>query len=129
MVSSSQWAPTTNQMGGGYQLSKGVVDGGDAAAGQIGEVLSSIVLSPGSTITGGAVVNVLNLGLTAGDWDVQAEVWFLIGSSGAASVQANISPTSATVPAAPSIGTSRNITYATYGASMQPLLPLQPVSC
>ena len=37
---SSQWVPTSNQMGGGYLPAKGVTNGSDAQPGMIGEVIS-----------------------------------------------------------------------------------------
>ena len=86
-ANSSQWVPTTNQMGGGYQLSKGVTDGSDAAAGQFGEVISSIVLGPGVTLTTIVPATVTTISLTAGDWDVQGEVWVTAGTGAPTMVQ------------------------------------------
>ena len=54
--SSSQWVPTTNQMGGGYMPLQGVINGSDAPPGQIGEVISSVVLSPGVSVPTGTVI-------------------------------------------------------------------------
>ena len=121
---SNQWVPTTNQIGGGgYQLSKGVTDGSDAAAGQIGEVISSVVAGPGVTLTTAVTANVTSIALTAGDWDVQGEVWTAL-NGGASSVMAGISPTSATI-----LGTSfavSNTRFALTFPAGTPVLPLRP---
>jgi hypothetical protein len=122
---SSQWVPSVNQLGGNFQPLTGVTDGSDAGAGNVGEVISTVVPSPGITLTGSTVTNAMSLPIPPGDWDVQADVWFAIGG-GATSIQANISPTSAGIPTAPSVGSSRNVAYATYPAAAQPLLPLGP---
>ena len=104
--SSNQWVPTTNQFGGGYQSSTGVTDGSNAAPGQLGEVISSVVALPGVTLTSSATANVTSLTLTPGDWDVSGEVWLVLGSA-ATQMQCAISGASLTFPGGPSVGTSR----------------------
>lgn len=59
----------------GYITAAGVTDGSDAAAGQIGQVISTVVVSPGVTLSTGVAKTVASIALTAGDWDVQGEVW------------------------------------------------------
>ena len=104
-------------------LPKGVVDGSDAAAGQIGEVISSVVTGPGVTLTTAVTANVTSIALTAGDWDVQGEVWAAL-NGGASSIMAGISPTSATI-----LGTSfavSNTRFALTFPAGTPVLPLRP---
>jgi hypothetical protein len=55
----------------------GVSNGSNAAAGTVGEYLSSIVLTTSAiSLTSGTEANVTSISLTAGDWDVWAEGWF-----------------------------------------------------
>ena len=105
---SNQWVPTTNQIGGGgYQLSKGVTDGSDAAAGQIGEVISSTVNAPGVTLVSSTTKTITSILLTAGDWDVQGEVWPTPSGSTLTGYVAGISTTNNSNDP-PGIGVSRN---------------------
>lgn len=55
----------------------GVTDGSEAAAGQIGECMSSVVAYPGAGIASAVPANVTTLALTAGDWDVSGQVQFV----------------------------------------------------
>jgi len=55
-------------------LRKGVTDGSDAAAGDIGEYLTASASTP---LTNAASANVVSLSLTAGDWDVSGHVQFV----------------------------------------------------
>jgi len=59
---------------------KGVTDGSNAAAGQVGEVLSGS--SAPASITSGVIGNAVALTLTAGDWDVSGTVGYQ-GAGGA----------------------------------------------
>ena len=96
--SSSQWTPTTNQMGGGYQPLQGVTDGSSAAAGQIGEVISN-VNTTGSSIPASTPQNVVAIVLTAGDWDVQGELWFTSAGATITSIVGALNSISGTLPA------------------------------
>ena len=78
----------------------GVTNGSDALAGQIGEVISSVVASPGVTLTTAVNANVTSIALTAGDWDVQGEVWFA-QSANLTQIQAGITPVSSVIPTSP----------------------------
>jgi hypothetical protein len=95
----------------------GVTNGSDAAAGQIGEVISSVVASPGVTLTTSVVANVTSISLTPGDWDVQGEIRLDVSVS-ATVCTAGISNVSATVPAQ-SIGATRSILSASLSAGAQ----------
>ena len=55
-------------------VGKGVVDGSDATAGQVGEYLTAS--GSGVGLGGGTPANVATLSLTAGDWDVSGNVAF-----------------------------------------------------
>jgi len=54
----------------------GTTTNDNAAAGQIGEYISSQVLSPGTGLTSLTAANATSISLTAGDWDVWATVGF-----------------------------------------------------
>ena len=102
----------------------GVTDGSNAPSGQIGEVISSNVTT-GVSVSG--VINLTSIALTAGDWDVQGEVWITFGNSGGTSPQAAMGLTSAVFPAAPSLTAARNtLQGVSFAASAQAILPLKP---
>ena len=109
---------------GSYLPLQGVTNGADAPAGQIGEVISSNVASPGVTLTTAVVANVTSIALSAGDWDVQGEVWPVM-SAAATIVVAAISATSGAA-SLPGINASRNtlsFTSPVLGSSAMPLRP------
>ena len=58
------------------QAKQGVMDGSDAAAGQVGEFIAADIAGPGIGIGNNVPSDVTSLPLTAGDWDVRGEVWF-----------------------------------------------------
>ena len=74
----------------------GVTDGSNAAPGQIGEVISSVVVSPGVSLGNGVAANITSIALTAGDWDVQGEIWMSTIAPAIVSLVCWISPTSNT---------------------------------
>ena len=45
-----------------------------ATAGHVGEYIVSTVASPGVSLTSGAIANITNISLTAGDWDVEGMI-------------------------------------------------------
>jgi hypothetical protein len=60
----------------------GVTGGGAAAAGKVGEVISSLVpVGSDVSLTTATPANMTNISLTAGDWDVQGSVNFVGGSA------------------------------------------------
>lgn len=54
----------------------GTATNNNAAAGNVGEYVSSDVAYPGSGISNGVLTNVTSISLTAGDWDVEGNVGF-----------------------------------------------------
>jgi len=91
-------------------INTGVTDGSDAATGQVGEFLSTVVLvGSGVALTTDTHANAGSLSITAGDWDVSAELWFLAGNLATGSyLDGWINTTSATAPTTPALGTGRN---------------------
>lgn len=80
----------------------GTTTNNNAASGLLGEIVSSLVAvgSP-QAMTTNTAMNVTSISLTAGDWDVEANVNFInTGSTltGSPNVQAGINTTSATIP-------------------------------
>jgi hypothetical protein len=105
----------------------GVTDGSVAAAGQVGEIISATVAAPGTALSSGVVTNLISIALTAGDWDVQAEVWFTYNASGAgSSVQASVSTVSVTIPSTPGPGVSRAVLYGPFAAGNLPIVAVKP---
>jgi hypothetical protein len=99
----------------------------NAAAGYVGEVISSVTATP-VTLTANTANNIAAVVLTPGDWDVMGELWVsLPASSGATIIQGAITATSATMPAAISLygaRTSYNAPQnATSGTTSFPLGP------
>jgi hypothetical protein len=124
---SLQWVIANNFNGGLYLPLNGVTNGSDAAAGQIGEVISSVITAP-VTLTTGAPANVTSVSLTAGDWDVQGEIWIAFGAGGGNAVQGAINNASAIIPSTITLGTSRGaITGPSFSASSTAILP--PGAC
>jgi hypothetical protein len=78
----------------------GVTDGSDSAVGDIGEYLSASAAGVG--LANNALTNVVALTLTAGDWDVSANVTFHLSSAASSHYGAGIDSLSqeifATIP-------------------------------
>jgi hypothetical protein len=73
-----------------------------AAAGNVGEYISSTVNNPGVALTTGVAVNVTSISLTAGDWDVSCASYFVLGASTNITLAFNsISLTTATIDFTP----------------------------
>lgn len=94
-------APTLNQPN-----VVGVTTNSNAAAGSVGEFISSTVASGSAVaLTSGANINVTSISLTPGDWDVQGNVGFVpAGTTTTSAIGGAISTTSAAVPTPPSSG-------------------------
>lgn len=95
----------------------GTTTNDNAAAGKVGEVISSNIASGSAVgLTSGATANVTSISLTAGDWDVDANVCFLPnGATTYTSVSGGVHTTSATLPNPPGGGAifSYNLTFTT----------------
>jgi hypothetical protein len=59
-------------------IAVGVTDGSDAPAGNVGEYMTASATSV--ALSNAAVVNVVSLALTPGDWDVSGSVFFTAGA-------------------------------------------------
>jgi hypothetical protein len=104
--------------------STGVTDGSNAAAGQIGELLS---ITSGATLglSSGVPANYMTLGLTAGDWDVWGSA-YLSASVGAALTTAALSTVSGALGSAYNVGGIVMVNY--YIASNYTIAPTQRIS-
>ena len=103
---------------------KGVTDGSDAGAGNVGEVLSIVLTTPLS-IASGATYNIIGLTLTAGDWDVTGELAFL-GSAPSimSALQAGVGPTSGGMPSMSLNGSKTILPYTVNALAVQ--VPITP---
>lgn len=101
----------------------GTTTNNNAAAGEVGEFISSTVLNASQVaLTNNTAANVTSISLTAGDWDVEGIVWAAFGGGTTCSYfSAWISTTSASVPTAPNSGAFNQIQAAITGNSS--LLP------
>lgn len=102
----------------------GVTDGSSAAAGNVSEVISS-VQTTGQALTTATPRTVTSISLTAGDWDVQGEVWAAVGT-GAPTVGAGAITTGTTIPVAVALGQSVRQISGTVTASSTLVMPLSP---
>lgn len=91
------WA-NINTFAGGAPIA-GITNGGNAAAGYIGEYIESSVADTSAVaLTSGIPVNMTSIALTAGDWVVRLSASFnLAGTTSITSLLGSISLTSATV--------------------------------
>lgn len=82
-----------------FLIYNGVTDGSSAAAGKVGEVISAAYPSGGAgLVVTATTTNVTSISLTAGDWDVEANVNFLGTTATLGGSSAGISTTSLTLP-------------------------------
>jgi hypothetical protein len=96
---------------------KGVTDGSDAAAGMVGEVLSSSNIG-GVALTTNAAMNVTQITLSPGDWNVGGVIIFSPANTGPNSVIAALSQTAATLPSDNDVATGRGIMQQIWASSM-----------
>lgn len=59
----------------------GTILANNANAGSVGEYVTAVATTPGTTLTTATVANVTSISLTAGDWDVTGVVDFLPGAT------------------------------------------------
>lgn len=98
---------------------RGTTTNDNAAAGIIGEFISSAVLvGDAVSLTTSTIANVTSISLTAGDWDVWGTVAFPV-SIAASFLTAGVSSASITLPPA-SVGCRAQITDAGLGDSIMP---------
>lgn len=96
---------------------KGVIDGSDAAAGMVGEVIANSSIG-GIALTTAAAMNVASVTLTPGDWNVGGVVVFTPANTGPNSVIAALSQTAATLPSDNDVATGRGIMQQIWASSM-----------
>lgn len=83
----------------GAKANAGVVDGSNAAAGVVGEVLTATTSATANTTL--TAVNATSISLTAGDWDVDGVVRFNSTSAPYTVIVVGLGTTSATQPSFP----------------------------
>ncbi len=84
----------------------GVTDGSNAAAGQIGEVISNVITTV-VVLTTGVTSVVGQINLTPGDWDVCGEVWVNVVGASLTFAVASINQAGQGMAAAPLMGGAR----------------------
>lgn len=82
----------------------GTTTGDNAAPGQVGEVISSVVPLTTVALPTAAAVTVTSISLTPGDWDVYGEGWVIGGAMSSLNVALNT--VAATLPSAPTMTAS-----------------------
>jgi hypothetical protein len=81
---------------GGAMHRIGVTDGSNAIAGQVGEVISSLVTT-GVPLTSAATATITSIVIPPGDWDVSGESWIAVGTGGATVALSALNTTAANV--------------------------------
>lgn len=118
---------TTAQFSG-VVTAAGVIDGSNAAAGQIGEIISNSVPNANAVTlaAAGAYADICTLSLTAGDWDVYGDAAIIINPvTGLSAISASIN-TSAALPIVGMAGSRFSLAMA-YSGTWTNFLPLRPV--
>ena len=95
-----------SQSGGTVNSSQiiGTTTNDNAAAGRVGEFISSNVNGPGSALTTTQPLDITTISLTAGDWDVYGSVAFATSTATKTSFQTWINTTSVTAPSGSGAG-------------------------
>lgn len=111
-TSASTAAAGTTQLATQAFVRNGTTTSDNAFAGQVGEFISSTVLSGASIgLTTATPANVTVINLTAGDWDVYGTIDFNpAGTTTITAIAAAINTTSATFPTAPGAGAYQGFT-------------------
>jgi hypothetical protein len=79
-----------------YLLGTGTND--NAAAGYVGEFVTATVATPGSGLTTATPLNVTNISLTAGDWDIWTCIDYLYTAATVTDIRGGPSLTTITLP-------------------------------
>lgn len=106
----------------------GTTTNNNAAAGYLGEYMSSVIIQAGAVKPATAtVVNITSLTLTPGDWDIWGELW--VGTPvGLTAVYAGLTTVSATIPSDAADGTARSaVTVSGFGSGLIDVFPLRSV--
>lgn len=91
---------------------KGTTTNDSAAAGYIGEYISSSAANSAVSMTAGSNFDMTSISLTAGDWDVEGNVAIAVGAGATVSVfRGWISTTSATFPTPPNAGAMFDLVF------------------
>lgn len=103
----------------------GATNGGNAAAGSVGELLeSSIATGSAVSLVTATAKNVTSISLTAGDWDVFGNIGFVpAGGTTISQINGGISLNSNTLPTAPNGGAQFQLqtTFTAGGAQLVPV--------
>lgn len=108
---------------------KGVIDGSNAAAGDVGEYISSSIPSGSAvSLTTVTPANVTSVTLSAGDWDVRGSINFYANTTTTANnFIAWISTTSATVPTPPNGGAITSFGGVNIAAGADNFMSIAPI--
>jgi hypothetical protein len=115
-----------NNTSGTKVVTYGEIDAGAAAAGTIGEVIQSVVASPGGSLSNASPGNVTSIALTAGDWLVDGCVTFV--NTGVTTAPASLwsAGISSTTGALPTDGTEAATCFSSTTANSKTSISLPP---
>lgn len=111
---------------------KGTVTNDSAAASNVGEIISSVILVGSAvSMTTATPANITSVSLTAGDWDVWGSIWTSLNAATVSSrLFGSISQTTGTLATTPGLGTSLSqiTTVATAGDNVVLGIPATRIS-
>lgn len=104
----------------------GTPTNGDALAGNVGEYISSTVLSGSAVgLTTATSATITSISLTGGDWDIWGTVGFVANASTTATVfKGGINTTSATLPTPPGNGAYAQFSLSVGAGGIEPVFPI-----
>lgn len=113
-----------------FSQMQGTVTNDSASAGAIGEIVSAFLSTAnGLSVTSGTPSTVINISLTAGDWDVGGIMTFLFnGATQSGDSQAGISTTNNTLPATDGMIGFNNTRLTTTSCNVSVSIPPQRFS-
>lgn len=121
-------AVVASGVGGGGLVSRvlGTTTNDAASAGYVGELIEGVRAQASAVGVGGAGVDITSVTLTAGDWDVGANVAFLGAPVGGTRFAIGVGTTSAAVPATAAQGNTTHGTSVAPTASAESSLAIVP---
>ena len=83
---------------------KGTTTNDNAAAGSLGEFITSTIATPGSTLATATPINITSISCTAGDWDISMVADYAYTGTTVTDIRAGPSLTTGTLPTQPGGG-------------------------
>jgi hypothetical protein len=106
---------------------KGITNGSNAAAGDVGEEIKTVVpFVSGASLSNGVAANIGSIVLTPGDWDVSASAGFYASSTSPNSCSFALSTVSATFPSSTADTSGQSEISVSLSTSLANIFPVPP---